>query len=313
MYSEKEHLDAELVLLAKQKEALAKQLWEEEVATSRAVDRLEGKVQSANLSSQRRGVAHELALPSHLLEAEPSSSTHLDPSGGLLPKLHALKSATAAEVTQAQDDLLISEEGATRREEDRQERLEQLSTLKAALAKLERDDKALRDEHVQTGSNPQPAAARTHTAAAPNPRGCSALCSSLRPTSCSDDRAASALLTMACVCWRRSHCRHAAELAGCKAEVEKLEDQIRKAKSHNGQEVAQSASELSALQKEYDDFTAHAAASRERMYNLLISSLDMLSLHKENVETQLRGLKTHCEAKRDALMVAIRSEAVELA
>lgn len=233
-------------------EALAKQLWEEEVATSRAVDRLEGKVQSANLSSQRRGVAHELALPSHLLEAEPSSSTHLDPSGGLLPKLHALKSATAAEVTQAQDDLLISEEGATRREEDRQERLEQLSTLKAALAKLERDDKALRDEH-------------------------------------------------------------AAELAGCKAEVEKLEDQIRKAKSHNGQEVAQSASELSALQKEYDDFTAHAAASRERMYNLLISSLDMLSLHKENVETQLRGLKTHCEAKRDALMVAIRSEAVELA
>ena len=94
---------------------------------------------------------------------------------------------------------------------------------------------------------------------------------------------------------------------------EELEEQIRKAKSVSGQEVAASASELGALQKEHDDFRLTAAAARERMYSQLVSSIDMLTLHKETIEGQLAGLKKHTAGKMDALQAALRQDAVEIA
>ena len=256
MHSEKEHLEAELSGLAKQKDTLAKQLWEEELATSRAVDRLETKVQQANNCSLRlhlipksaknaKGYNHEISLNKSKLTADPSALVGpLDSAGHLQPSLQRVKAATAAEVTQAQDALLESESALTRRDEQSQERAEQLASLKAQLAKLEREEKELRDEH-------------------------------------------------------------AAELAERKAETERLEEMIRKAKSANGQEVTASSNELQSLQKEFDDFTSHAAAARERMYSQLVSSIDMLTLHKENIENQLAGLKKHCSAKMDQLQTAI--------
>ena len=48
-----------------------------------------------------------------------------------------------------------------------------------------------------------------------------------------------------------------------------------------------SSAERIALQKEYNEFKSTAAASRERMYSQLVSSIDMLTLHKENVEAQV--------------------------
>ena len=138
----------------------SRQLWEEELATSRAVDRLETKVQQANNYSLRlhlipksaknaKGYNHEISLNKSKLTADPSALVGpLDSAGHLQPSLQRVKAATAAEVTQAQDALLESESALTRRDEQSQERAEQLASLKAQLAKLEREEKELRDEHA---------------------------------------------------------------------------------------------------------------------------------------------------------------------
>ena len=76
---------------------------------------------------------------------------------------------------------------------------------------------------------------------------------------------------------------------------------------------AGSSAERTALQKEYDEFKITAAASRERMYSQLVSSIDMLTLHKETIEGQLAGLKKHTAGKMDALQAALRQDAVEIA
>ena len=263
MYSKKEHLEAELAKLGRERDTLNKQLWDEELETTRAINRLEGNVQSANNGSLRlhlvpsdakhaHGVHYEIRLDKGALTDDPSSVGPLDRSGQLLDALQRVKASVAAEVAAAQDQLLESEEAAMRREEDGHERLEELSSLKAQLAKLEKEEKQLRDEHT-------------------------------------------------------------ASLAECKAETEALEEQIRKAKSVNGKEVADSSAELTALQKEYDEFKSSSAAARERMYSQLISTMDMLTLHKENMENQLLGLKKHCAGKMDALNQALSAEAIELA
>lgn len=44
------------------------------------------------------------------------------------------------------------------------------------------------------------------------------------------------------------------------------------------------------------------------MYSILNSSLDMLLLHKENVENQLRSLKQHVAAKKDALVPLLHDD-----
>lgn len=77
-------------------------------------------------------------------------------------------------------------------------------------------------------------------------------------------------------------------------------------------QVATSQSELAALQKELDDFTEEAAKTRERMYAHLVSSLDMLTLHKETVEKQLASLKQHAASKLDLLRPLLVDEIVDL-
>ena len=159
MYAEKEHLEAELSGLGKQKDQLAKQLWEEELTTSRAIDRLETKVQQANNCSLRlhlvpadakhaHGADHEISLDKGRLAADPSSAVLLQPDCTLQHALHRIKGAVGAEVNAAQDHLLEAEEGTAKREEHAVERQEQLATLKASLAKLEKEEKDLRDEHA---------------------------------------------------------------------------------------------------------------------------------------------------------------------
>ena len=95
--------------------------------------------------------------------------------------------------------------------------------------------------------------------------------------------------------------------------TEALEEKLRRAKSVNGQEVAASSAELTGLQKEHDEFKVTAAAARERMYSQLVSSIDMLTLHKEDVENQLDGLKKYCKEKEEALAPLLDEGAVELA
>ena len=73
------------------------------------------------------------------------------------------------------------------------------------------------------------------------------------------------------------------------------------------------AAELVALQREYDEWSTSAAATRERIYNQLVSSIDMLTLHKEDVENQLDGLKKYCKEKEEALAPLLDEGAVELA
>ena len=103
------------------------------------------------------------------------------------------------------------------------------------------------------------------------------------------------------------------ELRKVKAETEALEEQMAKAKSATGANVAASEAELAALQKEYDEWSTSAAATRERIYNQLVSSIDMLTLHKEDVENQLAGLKKYCDDKCEALAPLLDEGAVELA
>ena len=265
MKEEKAHKDAELARLASQKDALSKQLWDEEQAIAQAIERIEGKVTSANNCSLRlhlipgaaknaRGVSHELRLQKSSLEAaEPDKLLSGDVQGVLLPGLQYVKGHVTGELASAQDALLESEEAAARREQGAQERAESLAALKEELAKLEAQDKRLREEHAE-------------------------------------------------------------ELAKVKAETESLEEQMVVARSVTGQKVTDSAAELAALQKEYDEFSAQAGATRDRIYNQLVSALDMLALHKETVEKQLAGLKQHCAAKMDALAPLLDEEsAVELA
>ena len=81
--------------------------------------------------------------------------------------------------------------------------------------------------------------------------------------------------------------------------VRGLEERIAQAKSASGLSVAASSAELAALQKELDEFHTASGHAKERIYSQLVSSLDMLTLHKETIEKQLEGLKEHCANKID--------------
>ena len=57
--------------------------------------------------------------------------------------------------------------------------------------------------------------------------------------------------------------------------------QIRLGRSVTGQSVATSTAELASVQASLDETTETAARTREKVYSQLVSSLDMLTLHKE--------------------------------
>lgn len=251
MHDERTHLEKEVESLQAQKDALSKQLWDEQTAQQRTIDRLEGKVQKANSCLLRlhmikasaknaNGVSHELALNKHLLDTAPEQLLSVDTKEVLLPGLQRVKKGVNDEVLVAQDELLENERNARRREEDAAERAEQLSALMADLAKLEKEEKRMREEHAK-------------------------------------------------------------ELSDMKAETEALEEQIVRRRADTGQTVAASQSELKALQKELDEFNETAKRTREKIYSQLNSSLDMLLMHKDEVEKSLTSLKEHCAAKMDVL------------
>ena len=52
-------------------------------------------------------------------------------------------------------------------------------------------------------------------------------------------------------------------------------------------------SEIRKCRRELDEFNQEAAKRKEKMYSILNSSLDMLLLHKSNVDKQLDSLKQH--------------------
>lgn len=251
MNAERAHLERDLAALKAQKDELSKTLWEEELASSKRVDALEGRVQEANnralklhlipgSAKNARGVSHQLELRKHLLPTAPEQLLSLDTAGVVLPGLRRVKAGFAAELQSEQDEALGAEERQTRREEEQQERLDQLTQLKASLTRLEREEKKTREAHAR-------------------------------------------------------------ELEERRAETEATQDRVLKARSANGSGLLASQAELGTLQKELDDFTASSGIARERMHNQLVSALDMLMLHKEHVESHIKGLKTHCEAKMDLL------------
>ena len=251
MNSERDHLEGELRELKAQKDAMHKQIWEDELAQGRAIDRLETKVQAANNCALRLqlipataknacGVSHQLELRKHLLPTMPEQLLSLDAGAVVLPALARVKAGFSHDVGSEQDALLEAEEGEARREEERRERQEQLASLKAQLAKLEKEEKAAREQHAR-------------------------------------------------------------ELEERNAEVESLAEQMSAARNAAGTSLVASQSELGALQKELDEFSAASALTRDRMYNQLVSALDMLMLHKEHIDNQLKSLKTHCASKMEML------------
>ena len=106
---------------------------------------------------------------------------------------------------------------------------------------------------------------------------------------------------------------HAKELNNCRTETEELEERMRQAREDSGQSAIASHAELTNLQKDLDEFNATSALARERMYSQLVSCLDMLTLHKENLETQLGGLKKHCAAKSESLAPLLGDGTIEIA
>ena len=57
------------------------------------------------------------------------------------------------------------------------------------------------------------------------------------------------------------------------------------------------ASELMELTKEYDDFVAQSKIARKSMHDHLVSELDVLTVHKEALEQQLKELNDHLAKK----------------
>ena len=160
MKDETAHLEGELSSLKAQREALSKQLWEEETAQQRAVAQLEGKVQQANNFSLRLhlmpasasnagGQSHELALRMDRLESAPEELLNMETKKLLLPSLQRIKQSVHQEVGIAHDELLESEGMLARREVAAGERAEQLTSLKADLVKLEKEEKRLREVHAK--------------------------------------------------------------------------------------------------------------------------------------------------------------------
>lgn len=95
--------------------------------------------------------------------------------------------------------------------------------------------------------------------------------------------------------------QHARELEERNMETEGIREKIHRSRAAKGQSVAQSQAELLALQKTYEEFLSNSQHTREKMYNQLVSSLDLLTMHKDNVESQMRRLKDHIGAKVDQL------------
>jgi len=158
MSSDRDHLEAELANLKAQKDELNKQLWEEETAIARGIDRLEGKLQQANNCALRLqlipaeaknagGVSHQLELRKHLLQTEPHRLLNVDPKDAIKPCLTQLTAGFVRELTAAQDSVLEAEEAETKREDEKQKREWELEQLKGKLARLEEEEQLTRDEN----------------------------------------------------------------------------------------------------------------------------------------------------------------------
>ena len=144
---------------------------------------------------------------------------------------------------------------------------------------------------------------------------------------------------------------HSRQIDEINRESEAYEEKIAAARSNTGKTVMQSKSDVSSLQKEYDDFLALAKIEHDRMQNQarrlppaqpppplpprrspaarrsrtagdgargelrarvpllaqLVSELDIVTVHKEKIEEQLRELGDYCE-KKLSLVAAIELE-----
>jgi|TARA_B100000513_G_scaffold44013_1_gene16645 kinetochore protein NDC80 len=250
MCSERKHLKAELSQLKEQREQTSKQNWEEEVEGGKAIDRLEAKVQEANsceqqLQATEAGARALRGLPllevlRHKLASHPDEALGADVHAELKPALLELKASFAHEHVSAQDQLLEAEQQQTKREEEKQERLDQLAGLKGNLQRQEKEERLLKEQQAR-------------------------------------------------------------ELEGRHRETEVLHEQILAVRSSSGNSLLHSQSERATLQKEYDSYVAYSQHAREKMYNQLVSALDLLTIHKEHMEKQLESLHSHLGAKAQQL------------
>lgn len=188
-----------------------------------------------------------LEVHRHKLASQPDDVFPVDVDAELKPGLFQLKASFTRELAAAQDTLLEAEQQQTRREEEKQERLEQLAGLKANLQRQEKEEKLLKEQQGR-------------------------------------------------------------ELEERHKETEVLHEQILAARSASGNSLLHSQSELACLQKEYDTYVAYSQHAREKMYNQLVSALDLLTIHKEHMEKQLESLHSHLAAKAQQLQPLLAAD-----
>jgi len=145
MNASRDELEGELSQLKAQKDELTRQLFEEERAVARGIDRLEAKVQQANTSAMQLllipaeaknagGVSHQIDLNKHLLPSEPWRLLSLDPATVIKPSLTKLRDSFVRDFTSSQEALDEAEEAESKRDEEKQ---------------LEREEKLLREQQAR--------------------------------------------------------------------------------------------------------------------------------------------------------------------
>uniref|UniRef100_A0A7S3W4X4 Kinetochore protein NDC80 n=1 Tax=Emiliania huxleyi TaxID=2903 RepID=A0A7S3W4X4_EMIHU len=186
MGAERTHLEQELASLKKQKEAASTEQWDAELAVSKGLDRVHAKAAAASEAALRlAAVAAEARMappaddPVSVLpggggggggvplpdesRASPGAPPlnclgTFPPAGGLLsvdpvaarrPALQELKARLSESLLAEQDALLEAETGQTRAADELAAQGEELSELKAALARVEREEAALREQHAR--------------------------------------------------------------------------------------------------------------------------------------------------------------------
>ena len=158
MHTERAHLEKELAQLRAHKEELSALQWDKELAISKGIDRIHAKVAQANecflrlsevASAQHDGTM--VAPPIEVVKDASGGAPYLtvDPVSTSKPPLVRLRTKLSERLLKEQDALLEEETAATRAQEERQRQTDELSTLQAGLARLEREETMMREAHAR--------------------------------------------------------------------------------------------------------------------------------------------------------------------
>lgn len=155
MNANRDSLEQELSRVKSELNDYNQQLWERETSISRGLEALEAKAQSANMCAQRLllipaeaknagGVSHQIDVQKELLETESWRLLSVDPTAVIKPSLVQLKDQFLREWQQQQDAKIEAEDAAQKRDEEKQERTEELHRLKEIMQQQELEEKRVR-------------------------------------------------------------------------------------------------------------------------------------------------------------------------